>query len=214
MKLKAILIAILTCACTISLQAQKDSHARKVLDRTASLFNTNGIEIKFNLRTSTNGQNQNSTQGTITLKGNKFHLETPAVTTWFNGTTQWSYLTDSQEVNISNPTSEELQSINPYAFIGLYKQGYNYNIGKHKTYKGKAVEEISLHAESPRQDIQAITLYINSSNAYPLYIKITDRNKNSSEIEVESLKKGLNLPDNRFVFDTKQYPNAEIIDLR
>lgn len=214
MKLKTILASLLINICTVGLQAQKDPHARQVLDRTAALLNTSGVEIKFSIRTLANGQGQGTTQGTIALKSNKFQLQTPTVITWFNGTTQWSYLTDSQEVNISNPTPEELQSINPYAFVSLYKQGYHYSTGTQKSYKGKAIEEINLRAESPRQELQSITLYINKGNSYPLYIKITGRNKNSNEIEVISLKKGLNLPENQFVFDKKQYPNAEVIDLR
>lgn len=117
-------------------------------------------------------------------------------------------------MNVSNPTPEELQSINPYAFIGLYKQGYTYRVGARKNYQGKAIDEIDLQAENPKQEIQAVKLYVDKRNAQPLYIKITDCNKNINEIEVTSLKKALLLPDNRFIFDTKQYPNAEVIDLR
>ena len=81
-------------------------------------------------------------------------------------------------------------------------------------FTGKAIDEIDLQAENPKQEIQAVKLYVDKRNAQPLYIKITDCNKNINEIEVTSLKKALLLPDNRFIFDTKQYPNVEVIDLR
>lgn len=196
----------------IGMQAQKDEHARRILDRTAAILEAKGgVEITFLLRT--DGV-QGSTQGSIALKGNKFHLKTPSTITWFDGTTQWSYLVDNQEVNVSTPTPEELQHINPYAFINLYKQGYLYRSGPTKRHKGKSVEEIILNAESSRQEIQSVTLLVNAVTAEPLSIKITDSNKNTTVIEVVAFKKALNLPDERFIFDTKKYPEAEIIDLR
>ena len=64
------------------------------------------------------------------MKGDKFLLETEGVTTWFDGRTQWSYLASSDEVNVSEPTLEELQSINPYSWLSLYKQDYKLKVAK------------------------------------------------------------------------------------
>ena len=60
------------------------------------------------------------------LKGNRFYLNSGGIQSWFDGTTQWSYLESSEEVNVSNPTPDELQTINPYALLSIYKSGYNY----------------------------------------------------------------------------------------
>ncbi len=214
MKLKLLLSCILYLACIFGVQAQKDPQARQLLDRSATIFTKNSVQITFSIQPQDNGFETAPVQGIISIKGNKFLLETPSTITWFDGKTQWSYLPANQEVNISNPTPEELQSINPYAFIGLYKQGYQYSIGTLKTYKGKAITEINLHAESAKSEIQQATLYVDRTNGQPFFIKITDCNKNTNAIEVISLKKGLNLPDNLFTFDKKKYPQAEIIDLR
>ena len=62
------------------------------------------------------------------LKGNRFYLNSGGIQSWFDGTTQWSYLESSEEVNVSNPTPEELQTINPYALLSIYKSGYNYKV--------------------------------------------------------------------------------------
>ncbi len=211
MKLSLLLISILCFSCFTGLQAQKDTRARQLLDRTAVIFSGSGVQIDFSIQSTSNTTPIN---GTIFIKGDKFRLETPSSITWFDGKTQWSYLVDNQEVNISNPTAEELQSINPYTFIGLYKQGYQYSIGPLKQYKGKSIAEINLQAEKPRQEIQQATLYLSSNDGQPLFIKITDCNENISSIEIISLEKDLNLPENQFVFDRKKYPQAEIIDLR
>ena len=208
--LNKILCLLVALCMGLTAAAQENNEARQLLDRVADTFRqAEGVEIAFEVRAP-----EGTSEGRIRLKGEKFRLDTEGITTWFDGRTQWTYLENSDEVNVSEPTAEELQSINPYAFIGLYKQGYTYRVGARKNYQGKAIDEIDLQAENPKQEIQAVKLYVDKRNAQPLYIKITDCNKNINEIEVTSLKKALLLPDNRFIFDTKQYPNAEVIDLR
>ncbi len=43
-----------------------------------------------------------SFEGTIQMKGDKFTLVTPDALTWFNGTTQWTYVERNDEVNVTN----------------------------------------------------------------------------------------------------------------
>lgn len=84
-----------------------------------------GIRAGFTVSASTG-----SSSGSICLKGDKFVLEAGGVTTWFDGHTQWSYLVSSDEVNVSEPTADELQSLNPYAWLSLYRNGYRAEVGK------------------------------------------------------------------------------------
>ena len=91
--------------------------ARQVLDKTAAaLSNEGGITASFTIK--------GGPSGTISVKGRKFQATTPQGIVWFDGKTQWTYVKQNGEVNISNPTAAELQAINPYNFINLYKKGY------------------------------------------------------------------------------------------
>ena len=75
----------------LALQAQLG--AKKILDRTAEAFRrAGGVEATFSL---TGGQG--AAQGTICLQGEKFRLESGGITTWFDGTTQWSYVAANEE---------------------------------------------------------------------------------------------------------------------
>ena len=215
MKTKFILITMLLCIFSSFAEAQKDVKARELLDKTAAIIDSEkGVEIKFDIASIVNKQQQNKIQGCISIKKNKFFLQLPSSKTWFDGKTQWTYLPENEEVNLSTPTPEELQSINPYSFIYLYKNGYNYQYAGSKKYNGKNVLEIKLKAQSPNNTIQTVILYVNNYNYQPIYIKMEDKNKNCNTINVLSIKKDINLRDNQFVFNKAQYPNAEIIDLR
>lgn len=190
------------CLCT-HVFAQKDRQAREVLDKTATaLKEAGGIRATFG----------GTATGTLLLKGERFYLNSGGVQSWFDGHTQWSYLESSEEVNISNPTPEELQSINPYALLSLYKQGYNYKYVGAKSRSGKQGYEVILTPEQ-KQDIASITLFV-SQTYQPIYIKVEQENQPANEIIVTSFQTGQSLDDATFRFDKKKFPQAEIIDLR
>ena len=134
--------------------------------------------------------------------------------TWFDGRTQWSYLAGSDEVNVSEPTPEELQSINPYALLSIYKQGYHMKLGKTSTYSGKPAYEVVLTASSKKQDLQCVILYVSKDSFQPLCISMSQKGGGSVAIRITSYKTGQSYNDSFFTFDKKAYPTAEVIDLR
>ena len=109
---------LLICIClfglALPLSAQK-LDAQDILDRTATAFRqAGGIQADFTVQTYAKSILQGSSTGVIRLKGEKFLLDADGVKTWFDGRTQWSYLTNSDEVNISEPTPEEALTLMPY----------------------------------------------------------------------------------------------------
>lgn len=174
-----------------------------MLDQTvAALKQAEGIRATFG----------GTAEGTLLLKGNKFYLDSGGIQSWFDGKTQWSYLKSSEEVNISNPTPEELQTVNPYALLSLYKNGYNYKYAGTKSRNGKQGYEVILTPEK-EGDIVSITLFV--TRAYrPVYIKVEQANRSVNEIIVSSYLTHQPLDDASFRFDKRKYPEAEIIDLR
>ena len=61
--------------------------------------------------------NGNSSTGTMNLSGRNFHISTPEMKVWYDGKTQWSYAPSAGEVNITEPTSEELAQTNPFSIL-------------------------------------------------------------------------------------------------
>ena len=100
--------------------------AKSVLDKAAQTITVKeGVKANFKM-TGSHGH----TSGTILIKGKKFHATTTVATIWFDGKTQWTYMKNNDEVNISTPTEAQLQAINPYNFINLYKNGYASTLNK------------------------------------------------------------------------------------
>lgn len=209
----SVLIALLTLPV---IAQQEQSQAKAVLDKTAETFRkAEGVKADFTIKAVTSGLVEGAENGSIQLKGEKFVLTTSDMITWFDGKTQWSYVVRNDEVNVSNPTQEELQQINPYTFLYMYQKGFSYKMGAKKTFRGKAVWEVVLTAKDKKQDLERVTLYVTKDTYEPLYICLEQRGQQTSnEITVTNYRTGLKYADSVFVFDKKLYPHAEVIDLR
>lgn len=208
----SILIALLL---TLPVFAQKQAQAKLVLDKTAAAFEkAKGVEADFSMEAYHKGGSLGVASGSIKLKGEKFFLKTKESVSWFNGETQWSYLTGSDEVNISIPTEAELQAMNPYALLYLYKKGFDYRLGAEERFGDRPVYEVVLTATDQKQDLSRIVLYVTKEKYQPVYIAIYQPDGSRSEITITRYQTGLKLDDSVFVFDKKQYPSAEVIDLR
>lgn len=177
--------------------------AKSVLDKAAATVTVKeGVKANFKM-TASNG----TTSGTLLLKGRKFHATTPVATIWFDGKTQWTYLKNNDEVNISNPTEAQLQAINPYNFINLYKKGYNATLNK----SGKDYV-VHLTATDKSKKIQELFVSVNKTSYHPTQVKLL-QGKKWTVFDISDLKRQ-NIPDSQFQFNSKDFPNAEIIDLR
>lgn len=207
----SILIALLT----LPVFAQKQAQAKLVLDKTADAFEAAGsVKADYSIQAFNKGNSLGTASGVIELKGDKFLLKTPETISWFDGKTQWSYLIANDEVNISTPTEAELQGMNPYALLYLYKKGFDYKFGTVTNFHDKPIYEILLVATDKKQDLSRIVLYVTKDLYQPVYIAVEQRDGSRSEITITGYQTGLKLDDSAFVFDKKQYPTAEVIDLR
>ena len=178
--------------------------ANEILANAANKYvNSKSISASFNIND--NGSNS----GTITTAGDKFIISTSQLSTWFDGKTQWSYSSTANEVNISEPTAEELQQINPFAIIGSFRNNYNAKLlDKNNGYK------ISLTPKKTNPTINDIVITFNPTTYFPSLIVITTKNNNKATIKVKSISAGNALPASTFTFNATKYPGVEIIDLR
>jgi outer membrane lipoprotein-sorting protein len=177
--------------------------AKQVLDKTAAMVTAkSGAQAQFTI----SGPNLN-TSGTISIKGQKFHASTPQAVIWFDGKTQWTYMKQNEEVNVANPTEAQLQAINPYTFIYMYKNGYDYTMTK----KGGSYE-VHLTAKEKSRGIQEMYIVVNQKSYTPSQVRMK-QSKGRTTIDISNFKK-TDLSDGIFRFNSKDFPKAEVIDLR
>ena len=185
------------------ISAQTDTKAAGILDNVLEdLSKSSGIRADF----------VGSETGFLLLKGEKFYLNNGNIQSWYDGKTQWSYVADTEEVNISHPTPEELQGINPYLILMRYKTDFNYTYKGSLTRNGVKGHEIILTSKHTEHS-EIIRVFV--SSAYqPLAMRMEQNGKVLSEINVTSYKTNQKLEDGIFQFNRSLFPNAEVIDMR
>lgn len=198
-----VVLFIILGAQTVNAQ-NNAAQAKAILDKTTKIIGrAGGIRASFTMSHPTTGK----VSGTIAVKGNKYNARTPQATVWFNGKTQWTYMKNNNEVNISTPSAAQQQMMNPYTFVNIYKSGY-----KLATKASGVNNVVHLVAQSGKQSIQEMYITVNAKTSLPSQIKMKHKGK-WYNITVGNFSTK-NLPNSLFTFNSKDYPSAEVIDLR
>ena len=199
-----VLWALLMLAPVVTAVAQDAAQARKVLDKTASVVGrSGGASASFKMSSPKIG----STTGTIAIKGNKFHARTPQAIVWFDGKTQWTYMASTDEVNVSTPSEAQQMAMNPYRFINMYKSGYTLSM----TTSAQSYV-VRLVAQNKKRSIQEMVITINRKTYAPSQVKMRE-GQTWTTIDITKFQAS-NQTDRLFVFSQKDFPTAEVVDLR
>jgi len=180
-----------------------------VLDNVVKMYKAaKGISAKYIL---TSGQGQAS--GTIVMQGQQFRMLSNDLKCWYNGSTQWTYTSISGEVNITKPTAEELQLVNPYAIVSGFKNAYT---ARRLNSSTASHHDLMLTPKSKTNaEITAIGLTISRRMYLPTKIVITLRDKSYIIVTLSHYKTGQNFPASTFSFNKSLVPaSAQIVDLR
>ena len=191
-KLLSLIFVLVAC----SAQAQ---NATAVFDKMVAAFKAGGtISASYSM---------NGSKGTIVMQGAKFRILANDVKSWFNGKTQWTYSDQTGEVNIVDPTAQELQMTNPLAAAKSLKDAFSMTSLKAAT--GYAIKL----TPKKKGNVKSITLYI--SKAYVLTAADYVTNNGTYNLKLTNYKTKQNYPASTFVFDKKLVPaGTEVVDLR
>lgn len=203
MKIQCNILFALAFMLSVNAFSQSSADAKKVLDKAAAVVGRRGgAAANFSIT----GGEVGRTSGSIIIKGNKFKAITPETTIWFDGKTQWAYMKSTNEVNVSTPSEAKRLSMNPYAFITMYKNGY------HMSMKTTAAAYIvHLQAIHPARSMQEFYVTI-SKTFYPQQIKML-QGKKWVTINISSFRAASH-PNSYFRFRHSDAPSAEVVDLR
>ena len=113
----------------------------------------------------------------------------------------------TNEVNISTPDETKQAAMNPYTFINIYRKGYDIGVKS----VGKSYQ-VHLVAQNKSRGIQEFYISVDKNTYVPNQIKIHQLG-GWTTIDINNFQTK-NLNDNVFTFPSKDYPSAEIIDLR
>ena len=197
------IIFVWICLCVAMLaEAQQ---ATQLLDKSAATLRAAGnVKIAFTMEVE-----GGSSSGYIKLQRQKFVINMGGTITWFDGKTMWTYVKANDEVNVTTPSSDAVAKMNPYAFLSFYKKGYTAKMG---TSTAKEHEVILTGKQG--SPFKKVVVRLNKSTRYPSVITMTSSKDATTTIRCNSILKNQKYKESTFRFNKKNYPNAEIVDLR
>ncbi len=171
----------------------------------AVISNAGSINASFTV--SANGH---ASKGTIKSMGNKFTVQLPEFSTWFNGKDMYTYNPRTSETTVTVPTAQELLESNPLLYVKGGAGGYTYSFSPVKR-NGKYV--VDLVPRSKKSGIKKLTFTINASNFHTERIAVTLAS-GQTIIDVNSFQTGAAFTSADFDYPKSRFPKAEIVDLR
>ena len=193
-------------ACTvIAIGAMAAETASSVLKHVVDQMSSSPVQAAFTVTGS--GMSQ---EGAITMSGNKFVVTTSDLSTWYDGKTQWTLSQAVKEVNVTEPSREELAEINPLIILSALSSRFSAEMGQ------STADSYSILLSRRDNDtgIASATVRVNATTWNPVAITIVTSTGERFTIDIKSIKKLKSITDSTFRFNPALYPGVEVIDLR
>jgi len=194
----------------------QDIKAKEILDKVSSknkAYKT--IEAEFNFkRENLQDKSTNSSKGKVWIKGNMYKLDLMGTESYYNGKTNWSFIKDANEVNISDPDPKEDGAINPAKLFSIYESGFKYKFISEKFEHSLALYEIELYPVDIKKEFTKMILQIDKDKMQIYSFRRYDKNGTHYTIEITKTSYNTELGDSFFIYDPKAHPKAQVNDMR
>ena len=208
---RTLIFILLTLSIHSYAQDEKSNEILQQLSLNTQAYKNIDVDFNFKFENVTQEISENQ-KGNIKIVSNKFRLELNQQIIISDDTTQWIYLKESNELQIMEYDSLD-DMISPNKLFTIYEEGY-----KESYIELKKESDLTLHIIDlfpiESNAFQKIQLQINSEKIQLHNIILFDKNGGSFTYLITKFSTDNNLDDNLFKFNSEEYPEIEIIDLR
>ena len=201
-----------SCIFTINLAFSQDEIAKQILDDLSEKGKSyTDITAEFTLNYSEKEIDENS-EGKIWIKEDMYKLDMSSnLSIINNGETLWYFMKDVPEVQIMENDPED--EMNPSRIFTIYEKGYKYEYKGSEAINSDNIHKIDLYPNESGL-ISLITLYIDTNKTELIKIKIIEKGGGVTTYTITKFITNSDIPISNFNFESKHYPNIEVIDLR
>ncbi|MCM1377265.1 MAG: outer-membrane lipoprotein carrier protein LolA [Clostridium sp.] len=194
-------VAIAMCP----MNAAATETASQLLSRASSkISSSGGLQASFSLSGGV------STSGTIYSSGKKFAIISGASSSWYNGSSLWTYNPAVKETTLVTPTSAELQESNPLLYVGGASK-FNAAFVKGSPAGTKMIQ---LLPKSKKTGVKRIIVTLNAKTLIPSKIVVYPSTGGAVTLSISNVKLGVKFAASTFVYPAKKYPGVTVVDLR
>jgi outer membrane lipoprotein-sorting protein len=198
-------------------QAQTDAKAKAILAEVSKKYRSYDIvktDFTFTLENQ-QAKVKETQQGTLIVKANanKYKVVMTNQDLISDGKSQWTYLKNDQEVQVTNVDNSG-DAINPAKIFTVYERGFKYQYVSEKKVGAKVYQTIDLAPTDAKKPFYKVRLTIDKAAKQISNVLIFDKNGNKYTYNVKTFVPNVKMPESTFAFDSKKYPGVEVVDLR
>lgn len=204
MKIRILLLLV----AILPFYALAEDNPSQILEKAvAKVSSAKGLKSSFNI----SGKAMSNMSGTFEGTGRKFKLTLPGSITWYDGKQMWTSNQSSKQITLVSPTAQEINEVNPFAYLNSYKGKYNVYFSKRKDANRYLVV---LNPKNSNDAVKAVEIAINKKTMLPERFIIRDRNDNRSTISISSLSLNNAYNEAFFSCPLEKMKDYELVDLR
>ena len=148
------------------------------------------------------------------MKGTKYRVSFVGQEIFCDGNNVWTYDKSSNEVTITKLDVSSNMLTPQKLFTNFYDKDFLYKLNGEKKAGGKVMQEIEMTPNDKTKPFHKVYLTIDK-NAKTIYsTRVLEKAGNRYSYTVNVLNGSANIPDSKFVFNKKDFPGVEEVDLR
>ena len=200
---------------TNQLSAQNDPKAQEILKGVSAKYKSyKTLTASFKLGILDQKTKKSSGQnGMVTIRSAAFNLSLNDQMVMCDGKTTWTYLKESNEVQISE-NKPSADAITPTNIFTMYEKGFKAKFLSEKSAGGKSIQLIELTPEDAKKNYFKIQLSIDKKEKYVREAKVFDKSGNIYTYSIVKFSPNAKVTEDMFTFNKAKYPGVEIVDLR
>ncbi len=191
-----------------------DTKSREILNKVsdkAKAFSNMKFTFTYKMDDKKN-KIKDSLDGVVVMSGNKFNLDFMGRKIISDGVTVWQYDPDAEEIQISN-VAEDQEAFNPGKLLTGFDKSFRTKLIKTVTEKGLHYHIIDLYPKEGKSYYK-IRLKVNAKESKVVEGTIFNKDGVTYTYIVKKFETNLKLATNYFTLNPKDYPDAEVVDLR
>jgi len=197
-------------------QTSNDPYAKKILDDVSAKFKTyKTVEANFTYKAeNSDGKAVSTKKGTVFMKGTKYKVNFAGQEIFSDGSTVWTYDKSSNEVTITK-LDDASKTVTPQKlFTNFYDKDFLYKLNGEKKDGGKTLQEIEMTPNDKTKTFHKVYVLIDKAAKTLYSTKVLEKGGNRYSYTVTKLKANGSMPDNKFIWNEKDHPGVEVVDLR
>ncbi|MER3498729.1 MAG: outer membrane lipoprotein carrier protein LolA [Chitinophagaceae bacterium] len=206
-----LLISILSFA-----QTSNDPEAKKILDAVSAKFKSfKAVQASFTYKVeNSSGKTLSTKKGTVFMKGTKYRVSFIGQEIFCDGNNVWTYDKSSNEVTVTRLDGSNNTLTPQKLFTNFYDKDFLYKLNGEKKEGEKNLQEIEMTPNDKTKPFHKVYVLVDKTSKTIYSTKVLEKAGNRYSYTVTSLKGNANVPDSKFVFNPKDYPGVEVVDLR